>query len=174
MKWMLGLLASAILVVGGTGCSSIAVDGDHDASANFAAYKTYAWSKGVEQGGVVMVSSLDDARIRRAVDVEMQVKGFIRDDQNPPDLFVTYFASAQDKFAVYDNRWATPSGWATGDVTVSNYTEGTLIIDLVDAKANHMVWRGSASGAIDPNSTDKEHQIQSVVRKIFNLYPPGR
>ncbi|MCH8247216.1 MAG: DUF4136 domain-containing protein [Bacteroidetes bacterium] len=51
------------------------------------------------------------------------------------------------------------------------YTEGTLVIDILDAKTDELVWRGSAvSRMSDPAYDAKE--INKVVEKILEEFPP--
>ena len=54
--------------------------------------------------------------------------------------------------------------------------EGTLIIDLVDAKAKEMVWRGMASKALasSPSAEKMDENVKKVVAKVFENYPPGK
>jgi hypothetical protein len=51
---------------------------------------------------------------------------------------------------------------------------GTLVIDLADAKAGQLAWRGMGVKEIDttakPDKRDKN--ISNAVNKIFKNYPP--
>ena len=90
-----------------------------------------------------------------------------------PNVFVTYHVSFQDKFTVYDDRWVTPRGWTYGgSVSVNQYTEGTLVVDLIDAQQKQLVWRGWATAAVDPNPSNAEERINTVVKRILAQYPP--
>ena len=57
---------------------------------------------------------------------------------------------------------------------VSEYEAGTLVIDMVDAKTNKVVWRGwaqdSMTGVID-NQTRLEKQIDEAVTKMMKELP---
>lgn len=50
------------------------------------------------------------------------------------------------------------------------YTEGTLIIDLIDGRIHLLVWHGSIDGAID-NPTQLQRQVEQAVHLIFRKYP---
>jgi hypothetical protein len=54
------------------------------------------------------------------------------------------------------------------------YTEGTLIIDAIDAETNQLIWRGSISGAID-NPENLHKKVMKAVEIIFRKFPikPG-
>jgi hypothetical protein len=51
---------------------------------------------------------------------------------------------------------------------------GTLIIDLVDAKAKQLVWRGTARDTIDQDATPEERDknIKNALNKLFENFPP--
>jgi hypothetical protein len=50
------------------------------------------------------------------------------------------------------------------------YEVGTLIIDFVDAKKKELIWRGIATGVVNPNITAED--IDRIVAKIMENYPP--
>jgi hypothetical protein len=54
--------------------------------------------------------------------------------------------------------------------------EGGLEVALIDPKDKRLIWRGTARGAIDRNSTpqEREERIREAVEKIFAEYPPAK
>lgn len=54
------------------------------------------------------------------------------------------------------------------------YVEGTIIIDMVDAKTNHLVWRAittkTGSSLID---VQKEKKVDKIVSDAFKHFPPS-
>ena len=172
-----GLLA----VVFALACSSMNINHDWDRDADFGSYQTYAWapqSSAAPQNAQQAQSRNDllDKRVRRAIDEELVAKGF---SENPAsaDVHVVYHTGAQDKINVTDwgyrysyDYW----GWGGRDIDVYQYTEGTLVIDLIDATTKELVWRGSATKTIDSNPTPEkmENNIRKAVQAIFQNYPP--
>ena len=59
--------------------------------------------------------------------------------------------------------------------TVTNIPTGTLIIDLVDAASNELVWRGTAKDNISTNATPEERQQKAneVCTQMFAKFPPA-
>ncbi len=164
------------------GCSQYDINYDYDVDSNFSAYHTYAWmpqktAEGSTSASVAMQqNSLLDKRIRDAVDAAMATKGFTVDVENP-DVVVVYHTGMQNKVDVTDWGYSYSGsywGWAGRDIDVYNYTEGTLLVDLVDAKKKELVWRGSASGVVQPGSTPEQIQqrLNDVTSQIFENYPP--
>jgi hypothetical protein len=61
--------------------------------------------------------------------------------------------------------------WKSEEIVVGKYREGTLMIDLVDAVNNKMVWQGGS----DRYHSCKEYQLQvemnQVVKEIIDKIP---
>jgi hypothetical protein len=162
-------------------CSSMNVNHDWDRDANFGSYQTYAWAAqpaSAPQNAQQAQSRNDllDKRVRRAIDDQMVAKGF---SENPAgaDIMLVYHTGAQDKINVTDwgyrysyDYW----GWGGRDIDVYQYTEGTLVVDMIDSGTKELVWRGSATKTIDSNPTPEkmESNIQKAVAAIFQNYPP--
>ena len=56
------------------------------------------------------------------------------------------------------------------DVTSYDYKVGTLVVDLVDAQKNELMWYGAATKALDKKLTNPEATINYVITKIFDQY----
>ncbi len=55
---------------------------------------------------------------------------------------------------------------------VSQYTEGTLILDFVDAKTQKLVFRGTGNATVSDPQTNAA-SIKEVVEKIIKEFPAG-
>jgi len=67
--------------------------------------------------------------------------------------------------------WA---GYGYGTQTqVSQYTEGTVNIDMVDARAKRMVWEGVAVGRLKEGRTNEQvrEAINNGVKSMFEGFP---
>jgi hypothetical protein len=58
--------------------------------------------------------------------------------------------------------------------TAQTYDQGTLILDIVDAKKKELVWRGSANGILDPGASPdkKASKVNEAVTKTLADFPP--
>jgi hypothetical protein len=56
---------------------------------------------------------------------------------------------------------------------VQQYTEGTLIIDFVDARTKNLVFRGPAQAAVGSQAANA-NAIQEAVTKIVAQFPGPR
>jgi hypothetical protein len=59
--------------------------------------------------------------------------------------------------------------------TEQNYTEGTVILAMFDNGTKDLVWKGTASGTVDPGKSpeDRAKGIQGAVDKMLTDFPPG-
>jgi len=155
-------------------CSSVRVNSDYDKNVDFSQYKTYAFQKsGVDK---VEISDLDKKRILRAIDVEMIKKGFTKSET--PDLLVNIFTKEREQIDV--NQYNTSWGWGWnpylwgGQTFVTSSTEGTLFIDLIDAKKKELIWQGEGEGYLTKVRSEKEARINEFVSKILAQFPPEK
>lgn len=63
------------------------------------------------------------------------------------------------------------SGYRGSYGATTTYTEGTLVIDIIDATTDDLVWRGSAVSPINDMAYDRK-DIQRAVEKILKEFPP--
>jgi len=160
-----------------TSCSSVTVYSDYDKNVDFTPYKTYAFFKpGIDK---VEISDLDKRRILHAIESELQAKGFTKSEN--PDLLVNIFTKSREQVDVnqFSAGWGYGWGWGWnpymmygGQTTVSTSTEGTLYIDLIDAKKKEMIWQGEGIGVLTRNIDKKDERIAEFVSKILAQYPP--
>lgn len=177
MKKLILLLVSGLLAAS---CSSVKVSSDFDREADFASYKTYAFTK---EAGELPIDDINRKRIMDAVSAELAGKGFQKSDQ--PDVWIDLnLLTARRQSATATStpmygpgyRYGWGGGFSTTTINVDNYVEGTLFVDMIDASKKQMVWQGRAMGTINPDiSTEKrEANIKSAVKEVFKAYPPKK
>lgn len=176
-------------------CASPKIGYDYDPGANFSTYRTYEWLPGNQEktGDRRVDNSQLDIRIRTAVGAQLHVKGY-RAANDRPDFYVAYSALLNDMTPDVSSRYysqgmaggpfvlsvdtRSPNGATTGAIPPANdsssYLTGTLLIDIVDAASNKLVWRGTAAGAVDPGltSVERDERIRRIVRDILSHFPP--
>ncbi|GGK09970.1 hypothetical protein GCM10007962_00180 [Yeosuana aromativorans] len=179
MKRILKTLPLLGLLFVVTSCTSVRVATDYDRKANFNDYKTFAFFKtGIDKAEI---SDLDKRRILRAIETELLAKGFTKSEN--PDLLISLFTKSNQRVDVYNNYWGYGGwgwggygpgwGWGWNQPNVSTSTEGTLYIDLIDAKKKELVWQGMGTGYLSRNMDKKEERIKEFVSEIMKQYPPG-
>ena len=171
---ILSLLLLCLLI----SCSSVKVNADYDKKVDFTQFKTFAFYKtGIDK---VEISDLDKKRILRSIDETLTAKGFIKSET--PDLLVTIFTKEREQVNVtqFNTGWGygwgygwNPYTWG-GNTSFSRYTEGTLYIDLIDAKKKELVWQGEGAGVLTKDTNKKDEVIAAFVTKILEQYPPQK
>ena len=157
------------------GCSSANVSTDYDRTANFNAYKTYSFhQKGLEK---LELNDLDKNRIVSAIDQNLASKGFTK-VQTGGDLVVNVLASSTKEVRVDNDYYGYGYGYWRGyyggapSTSISSYTAGKLVIDLIDDKKNVLVWQGIASDLNVSDVSSKAEKIPAVVTKVLQNFPP--
>ena len=178
-----GILAAAALL---SACASgPEIMSDYDHSIDFSQYRTYNFFNpmGIENPNY---STIYGAVFRDAISREMNARGYQLVDD--PDLLLNVSAQLQDKTKVttyndpypmgyygYRRGYYDPwMGYGYGTTThVSQYTEGTVNVDMVDARGKRMVWEGVAVGRLKENRSNEEirQAISDGVAKMFEGYP---
>jgi hypothetical protein len=148
---------------------------DFDKAANFAHFKTFALKIGTSSR-----DRLVDQRITAAMELELTRKGMTRNDAHPDVFVITHltFDANKDLTAYttgsgpYGWRWG--GSWATAEISMTNVYVGTLIVDVIDAKRNELVWRGIGTKQVDRHSSSdtKDRSAATAVTKILESYPP--
>jgi hypothetical protein len=156
------------------GCSGIKVSTDHNREFDFTGFKTYEWmaDKPDLLRDPLIDTALLDRRVKQAVDKELSMRGYVKAEDGP-DFFVSYHFGTESQVDVSSCGYhypASPRCWGR-EVETYTYTNGTLILDFVEAKDLELVWRGYATGAI--NDVERmDETIGEAVRKVLAEFPP--
>jgi hypothetical protein len=143
---------------------------DYDHNANFGQYKTYSWEK-VQTKDPLMVD-----RIKQAVNGALTAKGWTQVESGG-DVSVVAIEITQNQQTLntfYDGfgggwRWG---GFGDATTTTETYQVGTLVVDLFDAKAKNLIWRGSSSDTLSSNADKNTKNLDKGVQKMFAHFPP--
>jgi hypothetical protein len=140
---------------------------EYDEEADFSQYETYMWKKGLPAARPEVQEWIVTA-VRR----ELRARGLRQITEGEPDLYVATGAFAKYEGGIsggviYSQTWDV--GIIVADV--HDTTQGTLVVDLVDAETNKQVWRAIAREAVKDDIKKLEKKIDKVVRKIFKRYP---
>jgi hypothetical protein len=182
MKTVIAIFPLCLMLLG-SGCSSLNVNYDWDTDADFNSYFTYTWLPQPTSGGgdvqaAIARNDLIDQRIKRAVESQLDQKGMRKQDENP-DLLIAYHTGVQDKVNITDWGYRYGDaywGWGGRQIDVQQYTEGTLVLDLINASGMNLIWRASVSLALEANPSPQrvDQRINEIVAKMLSKYPPKR
>jgi hypothetical protein len=179
------ILSLGLLLFGLAGCAVT----DIDRSADFSDYQTYAWGKSeVKVTNPLYESDLINKKIRSTVESEFAKRGIIKNENNP-DFLVSYHTYTEKKeqvsggygypyygygfspfrFYPFAYGFGYPYYWMRPE-SKTQYTEGTLIIDIIDRASDALVWRGSVRGNVD-DAAGLKKQIEKGIKAIMKKYP---
>lgn len=181
---LLALLGAAMA------CSNLAVKSDYDPGVDFSGYRTFDWLEppvreeptadpAAEGADPFVQNSLLDGRVRRAVERELEARGYRRPEPGArPGFRLRYRMLLKDRMRITSSGGpyyaGGPSPYVYGGGTYISsvpYQEGTLVIDVIDAESAQIVWRGWAVGPTDDRSYT-EAEVGAVVKRILDRFPP--
>ena len=171
----LGLVLSA--------CVSLKVGSDFDHNADLSAYRTFSWMSREHHGAA---NPLVSQRARDAIQAELTRKGFgYRTEAAAADFVVDYTIGARERTDITSypapyvgpSVWGYPGWWGYpywgNEVDARTYREGTLSIDVFDARTHRAVWHGWAKKEL--SQADIEHSeapIRAAVTAVLAKFPP--
>lgn len=157
-------------------CSEkIRVYTDKDASRDIRAFATYKWDeiKNIETANnPLYYNELNDKRIKKEVNAQLQNRGYKLAD-GEAELIAHYHIVIKDE-TVYRDMTTFYHGarWLESDRSAYTLREGTLIIDLMEAKTEELIWRGYAISILDEYRPDiSEEMLNEAIIKIFREFP---
>ncbi|MBN2070906.1 MAG: DUF4136 domain-containing protein [Candidatus Krumholzibacteriota bacterium] len=157
-----------------TGCSTIKVETDFDPDADFAALRTYQWIEHVKKtDSQMMKDPLIRKHVITAVENEMDALGYFKAVNEKPDFLIAFYTGAKNRVDVthYHYRYGRWGRFHGRDISVRKYREGTLILDIIDARTKQLVWRGWAKSVLHGRE-DAAEDIKASVKKMLGRYPP--
>ena len=190
MKQLLSIISLATLFILGS-CSGLTVTADYDKSVDFSQFKTYSyhgWAKDSDK----ILSPFDKERLEQSFKEEFDKRGLTLVPEDG-ELIVGLYIVTKEKtqqvanttsmggyagwgyggYYGYGPGWGYGPGFGTSVTTVSNYeyTVGTLVCDVFDAKEKRLIWEGIGQGTVDDNPQNREKNIPKAVAAIMSKYP---
>ncbi len=190
------------LLMAGCATISVQHDYDEQASFDGYHTFSWLASKNTQDvPGPYRDDGLLDKRIKRAVSNTLETQGYTEQPNGTPDFYVVYRVGLEEKVrdVYYDSGYGYGypywgygyrygfrrsffgyrgygypyGGYGYGNHrTTTTYHEGTLVIDIIDAKTDELVWRGAAVSTVGDATYDAQ-EIHKVVEKILEKFPPS-
>ena len=180
-------LAAALagIALGAAGCASTPdVRVNSDPTANFSQYRTFGFANplGTDRGGY---QSSVSQQLKSSARSQLEARG-LRYVESDPDLVVNFGAALDQKYRVSSTPAPTRGvgyyGYRTGmysaypmyqdQTTVTPYNEGTLNIDIADARRRQLVWEGVVRATVnDKTLSNIGPVLDTAVANAFAKYP---
>jgi hypothetical protein len=178
MRPIPGLTIAAIVALAAAGCATMNVSSHVERGLDVAQYHTYDW-------GPADALPTGDARLDKdpffqdhvqgAVEKALAARGFESSTSGTPDLLIHYHANISERIDV--NRIDRARGYCYGDgcgAPVVEYEAGTLVVDVIDARTNRLIWRGWAQRSVKDmldNQDTMARQIDDAITRMFERFP---
>ena len=151
---------------------------DFDKAFNFAPVKTYSIALGTKWG-----NDLSERRVLAEFDEAIAAKGWKKAAEGQADIQVILHGATQAKrnaSTVYSGMGGGYGGYRYGGVgmgtattMVNEYTVGTLVVDMFDAKTKNLVFRGTAEDELSDNPEKNAKRLEKASAKMFKNFPPA-
>ena len=167
---MITMMSMLVMLLGLMGVSAAAqsVQTDYDRSFRFSDLKTFSFAKQRRVATDPLANdSLNDGRIRKDLESQLTANGF-RMETEKADFVIAYYVTTKNKLNVQDFGYGPPRWFGGRDIRVNQYSEGTLMVDFIDAKSNQVIWRGRATGTLEMKGVDKK--ISKSVEKLIKQF----
>jgi Domain of unknown function (DUF4136) len=156
---------------------------EHDPSADFSRFKTFALVQGFP-----LPDYLLDLQMVGTIEHDLAAKGLSKVDPTVADLLVTYHAAGSSEInisSLHDPTYSTTGGrpmpgqtvWSTPSTIGSVgrlIKKGSLGVEIVDRERGQLVWAAVAQGTAKEKRSDRAKQLEKVLTKMFEQYPPSR
>jgi len=187
LKQSFQLVTIPIILLGLAACASgPRIDTLQAPNADYSRYATFSYVDplGTDRAGYASIISQQLVFSTRR---EMELRNF-EYVANPEaaDLLLNFNAQLNEQIRTidvvepafgptfWDYRYGMYSTWPNyrHSTSIDQFTEGTVVIDLIDAEAERMVWEGSATGRVtDRSRRDAAEELDKAVKAIFDRFP---
>ena len=170
------LAGVALAVAGGAWAQDVKVD--YDKAANFGAIKTFSLKLGTSWG-----NPIGEKRVTDEITQALTEKGWKLAPEGQADAQVVLHGATETKRSLntfysgmggYGYRgWGGMGGTGTATTTESEYTVGTLVVDIFDATGKNLLWRGVAQDELSDKPDKNVKKLGKASDKLFKDFPPG-
>ena len=183
-----GLLLAVAITALLAGCAStLTAVTDHDSSFDFGTVQSIAFLPLDRQvTSPTDISDMQERRVRDAFATELGNRGYrVIEDTSAADLLLTWHLVTEERTDVrtyntmsahYRSCWSCPRGWGgtQQQVSVRQFTQGTLIVDLLNPAEMQSVWRSIVEGRVRDNQDPEEAAARrtEAAQALFAEFPP--
>ena len=151
------------------GCSVTTITSNCDESADFSSYKTFSYQAYEESSKPVHPEYNNLANreiIQQAITNELLSMGY-KPVAGNPDLLVAFDMIITEKVDPRVDSAVIYKPWVDTKIDTFSYTEGLLVVRLIDREKGNMVWQGSLSGILNRRPEKFGHKINHYIAKLF-------
>jgi hypothetical protein len=149
-----------------------------DKDYDFSKIRTY-YAAIVTQWG----NEMSEKQVLTQIESALDAKGWQRAPEDAADARVAIHGATetQKELNTFYNGWG---GWGysrwgyggtggTSTTTVSEFRQGTLVVDIFDTASKQLVFRGTATDELSDKHEKNVAKVEKATKKMFKDFPPG-
>ena len=176
-------IAVALALLAGSGSAFAETHSDFTKSYQLQTLKTFAFKQQHRFSRDPLANNDIWANdVRQALRSDFSTHGMTEATNGNPDFYVAFYVGLKDRYDIDSVSYGLPVfhrgfrsaawwGWPRGyDVWAVPYTESTLIVDVIDAHTNQLVWRGYDNDTLNVSNPDKtlSKAVDKVVTRFYH------
>jgi hypothetical protein len=120
----------------------------------------------------MLQNSITYQAMREELRQALEGRGYTPATGGAADLDVAYYATAQPKLDVQTwNYGYTWRGFPRRAVDVTQYEQGTVLVDVIDPHTHELLWRGQGVAPVSTNPTKYSDELRHAVDAIVKKFP---
>jgi hypothetical protein len=161
----------------------VAPEGDFGTARTFQVVQTPADYLGDVLPGetsLTWVNTSTSRALARDITSDLERRGYAAADSSAtPDVIVEFATAVREPLDptdwAYDYAWRSTDwrGWGPGpnDAAPTEYAQGAVIIDVLDGRTHHLLWRGHAPAQFTEDERTYERRMGQTVKAIIDELP---
>jgi hypothetical protein len=197
MKVFCVTVAAALVLFAVTAGLAMSVKSDYEKNFDFTQLRTFAFKTDRSSSDPLSTNTLEAGRIQNALAAQLEANGFTQ-ATGSPDFIVAFYSRTRPKAQVQSTGGFGPGfgpgfgrfgygrgfGWGYGipgrgrwrygfgpDIWTTNYTQGCVMADIIDARTNDLVWRGKITDTVNgigQSEKQSDQAAKDLVSKFVN------
>jgi hypothetical protein len=188
MKVFRVTLAVALVLSAVTAGFAMSVKSDYEKTFDFTQLRTFTFKTDRSASDPLSTNTLEAGRIQNALTAQLEANGFTQ-ATGSPDFIVAFYSRTKQKSQVQSTGGFGPGfgpgfgrfgygrgfGWGYGipgagrwrygygpDIFTTNYTQGCVMADIIDARTNDLVWRGRVTDTVNGIGQSEKQSDQAA------------
>jgi hypothetical protein len=142
-------------------------------------YKTFKFSEmQVENESSWQPQAQNLEQVQQMIATELERRG-ISQVESDPDLLVNLGVVFSDEVQTRETdirdapmyMGSRNYHWESQEVVVREYQEGTLMMDVVDADNEEMIWQGAVKSTMTSNREKMQKRVEAGIDQLFKSFP---
>jgi hypothetical protein len=187
---LVAVIVVAMLATGVVALAGVKVRADFDKEYDFTKPKTFGWHPdGAGEVKMLQLSGDDPVKLlerfdpvfKDAIATELAKRGLVLATDGKPDIVIHYYvligpnsdSQFRGQFVGAVPPWGLPD-FAMTTTSFKVYEQGTVVLDLMDAKRKEIVWRGVAEAEINRQKSpaERDTRIRAGIADLLKKFPP--